>query len=775
MIMPRFRPASLAEPAADPDAPAGAADPDAPTGAPVRGSTTGAPDPAAANGATAPRPARRRVPIDLDAIEATLAPGGPLSQAHANYEDRPSQRDMARSIARVFNDGGIALAEAGTGTGKSLAYLLPAVRHALANRERVVVSTNTINLQEQLVTKDLPLLRRVLGEDFTWALVKGRGNYVSIRRAKLAALTQASLFEDEDARELQAIVEWVDRTGDGSRQDLPFAPSAAVWDEVASETDVCQRSKCPHFQKCFYQKARRDAASADVLVVNHALLFSDLAVRAAQQNYSAPAVLPPYRHVIIDEAHNLEDAATEHLGASVSRQGLLRLLGRVDRKKRGLLRAFESKLRASRNDAIAADALHTIEDELRPGVEDARADTAALFRGLARVMANARAADMLRLTDGFTAQPAWSDALETVHENLMVRLERLATGIERMLDRLRDDERWADELGEQMMELAALANRARGAYHGLRIALLPSDDAIPLVRWLERRGGAGRAPNIAACAAPVSIGDTLREALWERIDSAVLTSATLATRDGFGFLRERLGLGAGLRVNDAVHPSPFDFETQAIVALPTDLPAPDGRARDHDLATAQVIHDVAAASDGGVFALFTSYRALRTVAAELRRRRIDGRWPLFVQGEGSRAQMLEGFAASGHGVLLGVASFWEGVDVPGDPLRALVITRLPFKVPSEPLTAARIEAIERFGGSGFRDYLLPHAALRLKQGFGRLIRTTTDRGAVVLLDRRAAEKGYGRYLLDTLPPVPVRVGRWQELRQEVAGMYERAR
>ncbi|MFW6202575.1 MAG: ATP-dependent DNA helicase, partial [Gemmatimonadota bacterium] len=290
-----------------------------------------------------------------------------------------------------------------------------------------------------------------------------------------------------------------------------------------------------------------------------------------------------------------------------------------------------------------------------------------------------------------------------------------------------------------------------------------------------RAGGGGEERgDVAANAAPVDLSDALRESLFEPLDTAVLTSATLATEDGFGFLRRRLGLGAGLRVREAVHPSPFDYDEQTVVAVPTDLPEPNAPGDVFDDATADVVGDLAALSDGGVFALFTSYRALRKVAAELRSRRLDGEWPLFVQGEAPRAQLIERFAASGRGVLLGVASFWEGVDVPGEPLRGLVIAKLPFKVPSEPLTEARTEAIEREGGNAFYDYMLPHAALRLKQGFGRLIRSRTDRGAVVLLDRRVVEKRYGRYFLETLPPSRVRTGDWSELRAELAGFYRPA-
>ena len=712
--------------------------------------------------------------LDGAAVEAELAPGGTLSRWHVGYEDRPTQRAMAALIAETYNDGGITLAEAGTGTGKSVAYLLPAIRWAVLNRERTVVSTNTINLQEQLVGKDLPLLRRALGEPFRFALVKGRRNYVSIRRAHLAAAAERSLFGDAERAELGAILDWLKRTRDGSLQDLPFTPSPEVWDEVASESDVCLRAKCQHFEACFYQRARRDAATADVLVVNHHLLFSDLAVRRAQDNYTAPAVLPPYRRVVLDEAHNLEEAATAHLGANVSRRGIERLLARLDRRGRGVLQAVEAALLAGGSDLLQQDALDRIAQQLRPGVEQAQRRAAELFAQLEARVARADEG-VLRLDDG-EKDAATSDgaAADEALDSLVLVLTELAAGLDALRERIELDSGWRSALEEQLLEIEAAADRIRAAVEALRMALVPGRDRIPLVRWLERRGGGGaKEPNVLARAAPIDLSDALRDALFDRVDSAILTSATLATRDGFDFLRSRLGLsGGGVRVREALFESPFDYGAQTRIVIPTDIPEPRGENHaPFDFATAEVVEDLVGMSDGGVFVLFTSYRSLRAVAAELRRRGVDGRWPLFVQGEAPRSRLVQSFAASGRGVLLGVASFWEGVDVPGEPLRGLVLAKLPFKVPSEPLTAARVEAIERDGGNAFYEYMLPQAALRLKQGFGRLIRSRADRGVVVLLDRRVVTRSYGRYFLESLPPAPVQTGSWNDLRTRVQAFY----
>ncbi len=719
-----------------------------------------------------PTPASTLEPIDENQIAAALGPGGPISRAHPGYEDRPMQRDMAIAVARVYNNGGIAVLEAGTGTGKSMAYLLPAIQWSALNRERTIVSTNTINLQEQLVGKDLPFLRRSLGAAFRFALVKGRHNYISIRRARLAGLGQSELFEEAQTRELKAILAWMADTREGSVQDLPFSPSPEVWDEVVSDTDVCLRAKCPHFEDCFYQRARRDAASADLLVVNHHLLFSDLAVRRAQGNYTAPAVLPPYRRILLDEAHNLEDAATSHLGATVTRQGVIRLIARLDRRGRGLLSAIEWRLQQRGADLIRQDALRIIDEQLRPRVDRARELAQDLFARLADMVASSEDG-VLRLRDDFTGMPAWIDGPAPVVEGLLLVIDELTRGVRALRDRVAVERHCAEALEEQVIEMQGIEARLGETAHALRVAFQPGADPFPLVRWLERRGsGEGREKQIAARAAPVDLSELLRASLFERVDTAVLTSATLSTRDGFAFIRSRLGLGNGLRIREATFPSPFDFSEQTLVAIPTDLPAPVGSEPGRfDAAIAAATEDHARASDGGLFVLFTSYRSLRAVTAELRHRGVEARWPLFVQGEAPRARLLERFRASGSAILLGVASFWEGVDVPGEPLRGLIIPKLPFKVPTEPLTAARIEAIEQVGGSSFAEYMLPHAALRLKQGFGRLVRSRTDRGAVVILDRRVLERGYGRDLLEALPEAPVHSAPWAELRDLLRRFY----
>jgi ATP-dependent DNA helicase DinG len=711
--------------------------------------------------------------LDLDRLEAELGPKGPVARLHPAYEDRPQQRALTRMIGELYNEGGVGIAEAGTGTGKSVAYLLPAIRWARLNRERTVVSTNTINLQEQLVEKDLPFLRRALGEPFKYALVKGRQNYISIRRARLAQENAAVLLDPDKQAELAAISEWLEKTRDGTLSDLSFRPSGEVWDEVASESDVCLRNKCPHFEDCFYQRARRDAAAADIVVVNHHLLFSDLAVRREAGNYTAPAVLPQYRRLVLDEAHNLEDAATRHLGATVSRRALFRILRRLENRGKGVLPAVMRALEGSGRDLIRQSALDLVEERLLPELEGARDRAGTVFGFLEELLLGA-GESMVRLGDEFVRHPVWTLGLEAALDALLAHLESLLKGIDLLNERIASDEEAIQAMSAQLLELRGVANRLGAAAHALRTTLKPGEETVPMVRWMERRGDAERREtNVILAAAPLDLSGLLRESIFEKLPTVVLTSATLSTGGDFRFVRERLGIVDDELVREAIFPSPFDFEQQSLLAVPTDLPLPsgdyDGR---HDEATVRATIELARVTDGGLFVLFTSYRALGHVARELRRRGADRSWPLFVQGEQPRALLVRRFTESGRGILLGTTSFWEGVDVPGRPLRGLLIPRLPFKVPTEPVTAARIEAIEAAGGNSFLSYMLPHAAIRLKQGFGRLIRSRADHGAVLILDGRVAKKSYGRYLVASLPPATLHVAPWREVHPALVEFYE---
>jgi len=751
-----------------------------------------------------------RTELDLEALEELLAPGGALAAGSSTYEDRPAQRSMMREVGERYNKGGIALVEAGTGTGKSLAYLLPAASWALRNGERTVISTQTINLQEQLVRKDLPLVRELLGGELSWTLVKGRGNYVSIRRLHLAAQSAPSLFEDDRSEELGALLEWVTRTQDGSLSGLLGPPSPEVWDEVRSDSDACMGARCPHFQACFYQRARREAASTHLIVANHALLFADVSLRRTVGNWSQPAALPAYRHVILDEGHNVEDAATSHLGIEVTRTGLFRILDRLDRRGKGVLGAVSRVAAAERGEG-ATDVVARVDDRIRPRLDAAREALIGLFDAIEPIVP--RETDPpLRLGAGDSRDPTRDTGTMGRVDRLTAELSRLRRELRDLRGRIEEDESLLDRLSGRVLDLQAAERRLEGAERGLSLVLDPGEGVPAFVRWIEGRGrGPRHLRNVVFAAAPVEPGELLRDSLFQELRTVVVTSATLAVgRGGFGFMRERLGLSddasaprpgdgfPGWQGGDSLDPiahdvaphppsgsapplpevtetllsSPFDYGSQTLFGVPTDLPAQDSGAGFQE-ATARVTVEFAEITEGGLFVLFTSHRALRSVAELLRNGRHANRWPLFVQGESPRSRLLDGFVRSERGILLGTASFWEGVDVPGRPLRGLVLQKLPFRVPTEPIVQARMEAIEAKGRGAFQSYLVPLAALRLKQGFGRLIRSRQDRGGILLLDSRILSRSYGRTLLDSLPEAPRVSGPWSRVRAELAGFYSR--
>jgi ATP-dependent DNA helicase DinG len=711
---------------------------------------------------------RRVVSLDLAAIERDLGPGGRIADHHQRYEDRPGQRAYARTVARLYNGGGIGLLEAGTGVGKSLGYLVPAVRWAAANGERTIVSTNTINLQEQLVGKDLPFLAQALGaESVKFAMLKGWRNYLCLQRLDQARASGMTLFEAEVRSDLEMLTAWAENTRDGSLSDLPAEPRNEVWDEVAAESDLCLRLKCPHFDRCFVFAARRQAAQADVIVANHHLLLSDLSVRRTTQNWEEAAVLPPYSRLVIDEGHHLEDAAAAHLGVSISRRGLERLLSRLERRGKGLLPTLAAQL-ASRKDLLSVASLDLVHARLFGSAAAAWGKGALVFDLLDTVLLEA-ARPVLRLGEGFEAHPAWRGGLQPALEDLLGELALLAESLRLVRDRLEDDTSAAERFATLLGEIRGVTRRLQHAGDALRSALAPAPDAAPAVRWIEFRG---RERNIGVTSVPLDLAPILREDLFRRVETCVVTSATLASDGRFDFVRGRLGLDeSDVEPECAGFASPFDYFSQAILGIPTDVPAPNENAAGHLEAVVCALSDVIDAADGGVFGLFTSHRDVKLAAAALRLRGIDRSWPLLVHGDDSRDMLLRRFREAGRAVLLGTASFWEGVDVPGDPLRVLLLARVPFRVPTEPLTAARGEAIEARGGNAFLDYLLPDAALRLKQGFGRLIRTSDDRGVVILMDPRVLTKSYGATLVDGLPPARRVIGTWSEVRKEVGKLF----
>ncbi|MEO8480498.1 MAG: ATP-dependent DNA helicase, partial [Gemmatimonadota bacterium] len=716
--------------------------------------------------------ARLRQPIDPFEVIAQLGEGGPIARELGSYEDRQSQRDLTAYLVDGYNDGGVLLLEAGTGVGKSFAYLVPALAWARANRERTVVSTNTINLQEQLVGKDLPLLRRALTDDEyepTFALLKGWRNYLCRARLDGAMVSQQSLLEPDKLKELLDITAWASHTNDGSLADLPTQPTGEVWDEVSAEPDLCSRVKCPHFDNCFVFQARRRAARADIVVVNHHLLAADLAVRHASDNWDEAAVLPAYQRLIIDEAHHLEDVAANHLGRQVSSRSVSRLLSRLERSGKGLLPALMRDLTTA-NDLLSRASLDLLRERLIPASIEARRAADSLFLRLFGLMEQAGPGPF-RLTDDFATHEVWQEGLEHELAATLLAFRTLGEHMETVADRLAQVE-LTEQRTRLLLECRGVLRRLESVQDGLGAVLRPASVRPPDVRWINRTGREGKTLQLAAV--PLDLAPLLRELVFDRLETVALTSATLAAGGDFGFLASRIGLDgptSPVTVQE-VFPSPFDYTEQCLLGVPDNVPDPREDPAGHDTAVADVVADLAWASDGGLFVLFTSHAQLRRVAPMVRDR-LGDRFPLLLQGDGQRDQLIRRFRESGNAILFGTDSFWEGVDVPGRALRGLILAKLPFKVPSEPITAARLERLAEQGQDGFFGYLLPHAALKLKQGFGRLIRSMDDVGVVVLLDPRIVSKRYGMMLLEGLPPAERVIGPWAEVRTKCEDFFAR--
>ncbi|WP_236021602.1 helicase C-terminal domain-containing protein [Geomesophilobacter sediminis] len=710
--------------------------------------------------------------LSYSEVEDFYSAEGELSRSLEGYEPRPEQTRMAVALAEAFNEGRVAVIEAGTGTGKSLAYLYPAALWSVRNKERVVVSTNTINLQEQLILKDIPFLQEHAGVQFRAVLVKGRGNYLCLRKLKVNA-ADPSLFKDETAEELDAIVAWSKQTENGCRSDLSFVPKEEIWEEICCEADQCGRVKCIDYPRCFFYKARREAAGADVLVVNHALLFADLAVRQ-ETGYDSTAILPPFTRLIFDEGHHMEDVATNFLSSQVSRLMLVKLMGKLQHPRkahRGALPQLSTQLSAlvpEDQDDLYLQIADILEGKLIPR-RVALTDTLtkgmdAIAEALLKYLNKVGADQKLRLTPVLYGSSVWPE----VGGQIQKMCKELSDYVASMQAFLKACERLSDKVLEKLAgpltDFKGIKARMESAVEALLFFTNRDTDHC---RWFELKKG----PAVKLCCSPLEVAETIKSAVLDKFKTVAVTSATLAVGEKFDFLKKRTGIDLlpKEKVTELLLPSPFDYERQALVGVPSDMPEPNSP--QFEMRAAQHLLKALKISQGRAFVLFTSYDLLTRIANRLNEPlKAAGLTPMR-QGETNRHLLLSKFRSAPNPVLFGTDSFWEGVDVQGKGLELVVITRLPFRVPTEPILEARSEHISALGGDPFMSYTVPQAVIKFKQGFGRLIRSKEDRGAVLILDSRVLTKNYGKVFLSALHGVKPVKGDEEVICQALEGFF----
>lgn len=687
-------------------------------------------------------PVKPKVTVYLDADQTAsyLSAGGPLSKKNPLYEERPSQLALVKAICEAFNKDQVAVFEAGTGVGKSYAYLVPAMLWAKYNKERVVISTGTINLQQQLMEKDVPATISLLGleHDIKAVLLKGRQNYVCRRRLADAA-AERDLFSEE-TETFDRISDWVKTSPTGSRSDLSFMPPESLWGRVNSESDACMGARCPYHETCFVMRVRKEAMDANIVIVNHHLLFADIESRMNGAGYEDAVVLPPYRRLIFDEAHGIEDSATSFFSEGLNRFKIIKQVNLLFRQRHSSISGF----------FVQVSALSSVEDRM--------AEATACVNGIK---------DALLALDDAALDALMDDRSAKIDEGSASRFDRMFAALSRLQQALA----LFAALVREVMEGIAEDDSDVPCVWEAKTVLRRLEDIIVLCKnfpewheredkvfWMQKQVLGARTAGEEALTyvqffqTPLDIAPLMNSGVFEPMHTVVCTSATLKTGKNFSYWMRRTGASFvdEQRLSVSQFESPFPYKTNVLFAVPNDAPFPDQSYAFQNYIE-ETVSNLILASGGRTLVLFTSYDSLRKTYDATRLRLRDTEFTLIKQGDDDRFRLMELFKQDRTSVLFATDSFWEGVDIPGESLSQVVIVKLPFAVPNDPVFAARSEAVEKRGGSSFMELSVPQAVVKFRQGFGRLMRRTDDRGCIVVLDRRIVEKRYGKQFTESVP------------------------
>lgn len=678
---------------------------------------------------------KKIIPLDPDKTAAFLSEGGALDDISDTFEERPEQLSLTKTITTAFNKSYIGVFEAGTGVGKSFAYLLPAILWSLQNKERVVISTGTINLQQQLIEKDIPLVKKIIKKDFKAILLKGRQNYIC-RRRLINAANERDMFE-EIPEQLDSIIAWNETTSNGSRSDLSFVPSESIWSKINSESDACMGMRCLYHDSCYVMKIRKEAADSNIIVVNHHLLFADIEMRMNNNSgYEDTAVLPPFKRIVFDEAHGMENAATSFFSEQLSYYRFQKQLNTLYRSRKSAVSGHLFTLDTLSNKT------NLIEEAVNQILE-----TKDIFSLIEQTAISLLEHDFTWRINNSTAPCATNlfSILLKAHQSII----KLTGIFRKIIEGIPEKDKELPAVWETKKVLSRLEDM------GILCKNFTEWQERPeTVFWIKKshfNSKNGSTINAVLVATPLDIADKMQTGLFEPMNTVICTSATLTTQNSSLFWQKRTGL-AFLdkdRISTGIFPSPYPYENNVLFAVPSDIPMPDNELFQTEIEPAIV--KLIESAGGRTLVLFTSFDSLYSAwNYSVKLLNLSG-ISVLKQGDDDRFRLLEKFKQDISSVLFATDSFWQGVDVPGEALSQVIIVKLPFSVPSDPVFAARSEAIEKKGHNPFMELSVPEAIIKFRQGFGRLIRKSNDRGVVVVLDRRIYEKKYGSLFLNSIP------------------------